>query len=143
MVPVEPAPDEPVKRTAVSRAVLRIVAGVWLALLIVGSLQPARPGIVTGLHREIHWLAFAGAALLLFSLSRTRRQRILGALTIFLLGFSLELLQHLIYRNRLEWRDIADDGLAILLAFALYRLTGAWKPRPDPQLSPPGFTTPP
>jgi hypothetical protein len=134
MAPVEPAPVEPVKRTAVSRAVLPIVAKVWLALLIVGSLQPARPGIVTGLHREIHWLAFAGTALLLFSLFRTRRQEILGAFTVFLLGFSLELLQHLIYRNHLEWRDIADDGLAIFLALALYRLAGAWKPRPDPRL---------
>jgi hypothetical protein len=132
-VPAAPTPDEPVERTAVSRTVVRIVAKVWLALLIVGSLQPARPGIVAGLHREIHWLAFAGAALLLFSLSRTRREEILGAFTVFLLGFSLELLEHLIYRNHLEWRDIADDGLAILLAFALYRLTGTWKPRPDPQ----------
>ena len=132
--PVAPAPDELVKRPRVSRAVLRTVAKVWIALLIAGSLQPARPGIVTGLHREIHWLAFAGAALLLFSLFRTRRQEILGGFTIFLLGFSLELLQHLIYRNHLEWRDIADDGLAIFLALALYRLAGAWKPRPDPRL---------
>ena len=131
--PVPPAPDEPVKHTTVSRAVLRVVAKIWLAILIVGSLQPARPGVVSGLHRGIHWLAFAGAALLLFSLSRTRRQEILGAFTIFLLGFSLELLQHLIYRNHLEWRDVADDGLAILLAFALYRLVGARKPRPGPR----------
>lgn len=131
-VPAGPVPDEPVERTAVPPAVLRIVAKVWLALLIVGSLQPARPGIVAGLHREMHWVAFAGAGLLLFSLSRTRRQEILGAFAIFLLGFSLELMQRLIYRNHLEWRDILDDGLAILLAFALYRLTGAWKPRPGP-----------
>lgn len=55
--PVAPAPDEPVKPTAVSRVVLRIAADVRLALLIVGSLQPARLGIVTGLHREIHSLA--------------------------------------------------------------------------------------
>jgi hypothetical protein len=128
--PVAPTPDEPVKRTAVSRGVLRIAAKVWLALLIVGSLQPARPGIVAGLHGEIHYVAFAGAALLLLSLSRTRRREILGAFAIFLLGFSLELLQHLVYRSGLEWRDVADDGLAVLLAFALYRLAGAWKPRP-------------
>jgi hypothetical protein len=42
-----------------------------VALLTVGSLQPARLGIVTGLHREIHCVAFAGSALLLFTLSRT------------------------------------------------------------------------
>ena len=128
------APDESVLPTAVSRAVLRIAAWVWLSLLIVGSLQPARPVIVKGNHRPIHYVAFAGAALLLLALSRTRRREIQGALAIFSLCFSLEFLQHLIYRNHLEWRDIADDGLAIFLALALYRLAGAWKPRPDPRL---------
>ena len=130
--PVESASVEPVRGTAVSRAALRTVAWVWIALLIAGSLQPARPGLVKGLHREIHWVGFAVAALLLFSLSRTRRREILGACTILLLGVSLEILQHLIYRNHLEWRDVADDALAIFLAFALYRLTGAWKPKLDP-----------
>ncbi len=106
-----------------------MAAWIWLALLILGSLQPARPGPVKLLHRPIHCVAFAGAALLLLPLSRTRRREIQGALAIFLLGFSLELLQHLISRNYLEWRDVADDGLAILLAFVLYRVTGSWKPK--------------
>jgi hypothetical protein len=114
---------------AVSRQALRIAATVWLALLILGSLQPARPAMVTGNHRQIHWVAFAGAAVLLFLLAGTRRQEILGACTIFALGVSLEILQHLIYRHPMEWRDIADDGLAILVAFALYQLTGARKPK--------------
>lgn len=130
----DPAPVEPVpvatSRAAVSPLVLRIVTRLWIALLIVGSLQPARPGLVTGIHREIHWLAFAGGALLLFLLSSTRRQEILRAFAIFFLGLSLEVLQHLIYRNPLEWRDIADDGVAILVAFALYRLARSRKPRP-------------
>ncbi len=129
--PVEPARDGRGWRTAVSPAVLRIVAWVWIALLVAGSLQPARPRAVRGVHREIHWVGFAGAALLLFALSKTRRREILGASAVFLLGVSLEVLQHLIYRNHLEWRDMADDGLAIVLTFALYRLTGAWKPGPD------------
>ena len=75
--------------------------------------------------------AHAGAALLLFALSKTRRREMLGAGAILLLGVSLEVAQHLIYRNHLEWRDIGDDAVAILAAFALYRLTGAWKPRPE------------
>ena len=120
-------------RIAVPPLVLRIVTRLWIALLIVGSLQPSRPGVVTGHHREIHWVAFAGAAFLLFSVSSTRRQQILRAFAIFILGVSLEFLQHLIYRNRMEWRDIADDGVAILAAFALYRLTGASKLGPDPR----------
>ena len=128
---MEPAPVE-TSRAAVPPHVLRIVTWLWIALLIVGSLKPARPGLVTGVHWEIHWLAFAGGALLLFLLSSTRRQEILRAFAIFFLGLSLEFLQHLIYRNRLEWRDIADDGVAILVAFALYRLLGARKLGSDP-----------
>lgn len=131
--PAEAAPDRPGRWVAVSRAAVRAAAWVWIALLVAGSLQPARPGSVKGFHREIHWVAFAGGAVLLFALSKTRRREILGAGGIFLLGVSLEVAQHLIYRNRLEWRDMFDDGLAILAAFVLYRLTGAWKPKPDPR----------
>ncbi len=136
MAPVEDVPDEsapePVRRTAVSRVAIRATACFWIALLVAGSLQPSRLSSVHGFHSEIHWVAFAGAALLLFALSKNRRREILGACTIFLLGVSLEIAQHLIYRNCVEWHDIADDALAILVAFALYRLTGAWKPRLDP-----------
>jgi hypothetical protein len=127
--PVAPAPEETVRRAAVSPAILRTVAWAWIAILIAGSLQPARPSLVRDLHREIHWVAFLGAALLLFALAKTRLKEMLWAGTVFLLGGSLEVMQHLIYGNHLEWRDIADDGLAVLAAFALYRLTGAWKPR--------------
>ena len=129
--PAEAAPNEPGRSAAVSRAALRAATWAWIALLVAGSLQPARPGAVKALHREIHWAAIAGAALLLFALSKTRFREILGACTILLLGVSLEVVQHLIYRNHLEWRDVVDDGFATLAAFALYRLTGAWKPRPE------------
>ena len=44
-----------------------------------------------------------------------------SAIGVFLLGLSLEYLQHLIYRNPMEWRDVRDDTLAILAAFALYQ----------------------
>jgi len=110
------------KRAAFSQARLRIVTLAWLTLLSGASLQPVRPDFLSAVHREIHWLAFAGAALLLFALSSSRRQEVLKALVIFLLGVSVEFLQHLIYRNPLEWCDIGDDGVAILLSFALYRL---------------------
>jgi hypothetical protein len=119
---------EPVKRNAISPSVLlNIVTMAWLTFLIVGSLQPARPSVVKSVHREIHWLGFAVPAILQFIVSRTRRQEVLSAFAIFFLGLSLEILQHLIYRNRMEWFDVRDDGLAILAAFALYHLTGACK----------------
>jgi hypothetical protein len=103
--------------------IIRRITQAWLLLLIVGSLQPARPGPVVGLHREIHWLAFAGATFLLLLLSRNRRQEIRSAIGAFLLGLSLECVQHLIYRHPMEWRDVRDDTLAILAAFALYQFT--------------------
>jgi hypothetical protein len=109
-------------RCTFSPAVLRTVTSLWLVLLIVGSLQPARPRIVTGVHRQLHWVAFAGAVLLLLSLSRARSQDVLRAFAVFSLGVSLELLQHLIYRNPIEWHDIKDNGVAVFVAFALYRL---------------------
>jgi len=105
------------------------VAQAWLLLLVVGSLGPARPGPVVGLglHREIHWLAFGGAAYLLLLLSRTRRQEMRAIFCTCLLGLSLEYLQHLIYRNVMEWWDVRDDALAILAAYALYRMYSRYR----------------
>lgn len=113
-----------------TRSRLLLIAQAWFLLLIVGSLQPARPGPVHGLHRELHWLAFAVAAWLLFALSRSRRQAIGSALAVFGLGLGLEFLQHLIYRNPLEWWDVRDDTLAVLVAFAVYQFTLAQKRAP-------------
>lgn len=108
------------------RIILRL-AQIWLLFLIGGSLQPARPGLILGLHREIHWLAFSGASFLLILLSRTRRQEVRSVIAVFLLGLSIEYLQHLIYRNAMEWRDVRDDALAIFAGLVLYKLGGACK----------------
>jgi hypothetical protein len=112
------------------RQLFRTAALAWFLLLIVGSLQPARPSLVRSAHREIHYLAFAGGALLLFCLSQSRRQESLAAAATLMLGVSIETLQHIIYHNPMEWWDIRDDGLAILAALVLYRFAGAWKPAP-------------
>ena len=120
-----------VRRTALSPVMLiRIATVAWLAFLIAGSLQPARPSLVKGVHREIHWLGFAVPAILQFIVARTRRQEILGGFAIFSLGLSVEVLQHLMYGIRMEWLDVRDNGLAILAAYALYHLAGARKPAP-------------
>jgi hypothetical protein len=102
--------------------IIRLIAQAWLLLVIVGSLQPARPWHSVAAHRGIHWLAFAGLALVLLLPSRNRRQEIHSVIAACLLGLSLEYLQHLVYRNPMEWCDVRDDTLAILAAFALYRL---------------------
>ena len=115
-----------------TRSVFRIVAQVWLTLLVVGSLQPARPSLVTSFHPEIHWLAFASTAFLLFVLSRNPHQEIRRAIAVIVLGLSLECLQHLLYRNPMEWWDVRDDVLSVLAAFALYHFLGAPKPASAP-----------
>jgi hypothetical protein len=103
--------------------ILRL-AQVWIVALIVVSLQPARPGPVVALHRAIHWVAFAGVALLLLLLSRTRRHKISGVAVTCLLALSLEALQHFIYRNPMEWRDVRDDVLAIMAVLLVYTFAG-------------------
>jgi len=87
-----------------------------------GSLHPTGTGPVVGLHREIHWLSFGGAAFLLLLLSRNRRQEIRSVIATCLLGLSLEYMQHLVYYIDLEWPDVYDDTLAAIVALALYRL---------------------
>jgi len=102
--------------------ILRVTQA-WVLLLIVGSLQPARPGLVVGLHRELHWLAFAGAAILLLALSRNRGEETRSAIAVFLLGLSLEYLQHLMYLRPFEWWDVRDDAFAVFAAFTLYQFS--------------------
>ncbi len=111
-------------------------------MLVVGSLQPARlftlgsllsgrplqaafanlaqPGPASDLHREIHWLAFGCAALLLLLLARNRREQAYNVIALSLLGLSLEYLQALIYHNPVEWFDVRDDVLATAAVFAVY-----------------------
>ncbi len=54
--------------------------------------------------------------------SRNWRQEIRIAVGICLLGLSLEYLQHLFYRNVMEWWDVRDDTIAVLVAVVLHRL---------------------
>ena len=124
-------PLERIARTMLSRTTLRIVTWVWLAVLIAGSLQTARLNVVASgtPHVALHWFAFGGLAFLSFTLSYTGRQEIVRAFAIFFLGLALEVLQYVINRKFMEWHDVRDDGLAILAVLAIYRLTGAWKPR--------------
>ena len=99
---------------------LRWTTQAWLLVLILASLQPKRPPSLAALHREIHWLGFAGAAFLLLLAARNLSQAIQRAGAAFLLGLSLEWFQHLAYHRAFEWLDVSDDACAILAAFAVY-----------------------
>lgn len=112
---------------ALKRATIVLrVTQIWIAILIVGSLQPSRPERVAGLHREIHWVAFAGAAWLALLFSRTRRDEVRNMIAVCCLGVLLEWLQNLLYRKGMEWLDVGDDILATIVTFAVYRSARAW-----------------
>lgn len=101
---------------------------VWALFVVAGSLQPRRPATMLALHREIHWLAFAGLAFLVLLVSRALRQAIPRVFSVLLLGVSLETFQHFVYHTATEWRDVRDDGLAILAVCAIYWLAVRSRP---------------
>ena len=101
---------------------------VWVAALVLVSLQPARPSAGTSLsllHRPFHFVAFAVTALLLCRWLRNAGKAMVATI---LLGFAIELLQHLIYRNPIEWWDVRDDAMAAAGALLL----ASWLARPIP-----------
>jgi hypothetical protein len=111
-----------VDNAAKSTAGLRRIAQAWLLLVIAGSLQPKRPAPLLAFHREIHWLAFAGLALLVLLVSRTVQETLQRVLAVLWLGVCLETCQHFLYHTATEWRDVRDDGFAILAACGIYWL---------------------
>lgn len=102
--------------------IIRRATQAWLLLVIVGSLQPSRPGQLLILHREIHWVAFAGAAFLVLLATRTRAQATQRVIWVWLIGVLLETLQHFLYHRTIEWLDVGDDACAVLLGLAIYWL---------------------
>ena len=118
------------------RRYLRVITLLWFALLILGSIQSARPSAISPFHSEIHWIAFGVGTGLLLLVSRRRLQQALSALAVLVLAVSIEFLQHLIYRSAIEWRDVRDDALAILATILLYALLSdirkGLKPSDDP-----------
>jgi hypothetical protein len=104
--------------------VLRWVAWIWIACLLIASLQPFRPRATshgTGGHWVAHVVEFGFPALLLLLLSDSRTQKWVRASRLFGLAVAIELAQSRLYSNPVEWNDILVDGLGILLAFALSR----------------------
>ena len=91
---------------------------------MIGALQTPGTESKAVLHREIHWLAFGGAAFLLLLLSRNLSQEIGSVVGPCLLGLSLEYFQVLIYHTPMEWFDVRDDAFAIVVAFTVYRVAG-------------------
>lgn len=107
---------EALRRTPLLPQLTRI----WILAIVVGSLQPARPEPFVALHRQIHWLAFAAAAFLLLFPARSLRHAIQRAAAILLLGLALEWVQHFLYHGAIEWLDVRDDVVAILVGSTVF-----------------------
>lgn len=108
---------------------------ILIALLIVGSLLPEEAKLALGtqgvFHRPLHIFLFAMAAILSRIALPSRFARVLPAL---LLGFgmALELVEHLMFRNAFEWRDVRDDAIGIVAGLALTWILKRWKPGSPP-----------
>jgi VanZ family protein len=99
---------------------VRVAILAWIVLVIVISLQPARPSATAALHREFHWFAFAITAVLFRKLHAGPRPGLQSALAAVLLGAALEVLQtHL--RYPFEWWDVRDDAIGAVAGILLYQ----------------------
>jgi hypothetical protein len=72
--------------------------------------------------RLTHVLYFGILTLLANALRSRHRWWIWTALACWLFGVGLEVLQHLIYRTALEWGDIRDDGIGVVLGLSILAL---------------------
>jgi hypothetical protein len=95
----------------------------WGAALLIGSLQPGRPGNIHFgiLHLVAHLLSFGVLGFLATSaFAPTDQISWTPAACVFLFGFAIEFFQHWHNAMSIEWPDVADDGIGILASVALF-----------------------
>jgi hypothetical protein len=101
-----------------SRAKYRTAVLIWAVILLIGSLQPERPGHIHFgiLHRIIHFVGFGALAFLATGgFGRPSRISLFPAMASFLFGLGIEFLQHLQYGAPIEWNDVRDNAFGILV----------------------------
>jgi Ca2+/H+ antiporter len=100
---------------------MRLVALVWVLLIVVLSLIPLpwKDAIgTTGIfHRAGHLLAFLILAFLLCRMASSLAAKIVRCLGAVLLGIVLETVEHLLYRDRMEWDDVLVDTIGVAAGF--------------------------
>jgi len=110
------------------KSTLSGVAALFLAGLFYLSLHQPRRNGGTILHRVEHVGAFGALGLLLLPLARNRRETWFIAAAIFCVGCGMELLQYHVFhfarfRQPVEWWDIRDNTVGVLLALLAVRFT--------------------
>lgn len=126
-------------------SLLRRIAPLWIACLIVGSLLPGEAkiaigssrlsdqqqqqqeaGIETGewKHRTFHIVGFGATAFLFLAIARTATKEFISMFGLFGLGVAIEFGQVFMYANRLEPEDMRDDGFGIFGVYAIWLVWG-------------------
>ena len=108
-----------------ARRNLRWAAVIWVALLIVISIQPFRVHALRNFahfHFALHVLWFGLAALLFLALSQSLRLEWIVTVSLICLGAAIEAAQTALYHHRFEWKDLRADSLGVLVAFLAIRL---------------------
>jgi hypothetical protein len=108
----------------VRRRAVRFGLIVWTLALTLGSLQPRRAEFfrIGVAHQLTHVLYFGILALLANAVFSRSRWLIWTALVCWLFGVGLEVSQHFIYRKDLEWGDIRDDGIGVVVGLSILAL---------------------
>lgn len=114
---------------------MRFFLAVWLLLITAVSLAPLRAktalGTVGFWHNPMHFAVFLLTGVLALFGAQSLYAR--GFRTFMLVAFcaTIELLEAVIYRNHIEWRDILIDSLGLFSGWLLVMLVrGPATPRP-------------
>jgi hypothetical protein len=97
-----------------------------LALIAVFSLLPGpwkgRTATHGGAHHAAHIAAFATTSFLLSRSRRTAASQVAQVACLVLFGMVLEALQVAAFGNRIEYPDVMDDAVGVLLGLVAGRL---------------------
>jgi hypothetical protein len=109
----------------------------WTVALLIGSLQPKRPAAfhVPLIHEILHVTSFLILASLASATFRNPRYVMRILVASFSFGLLIELLQHLFYGHPVEWWDVFNDSIGILLAIGLRKILKYWAVSPGQTVS--------
>jgi uncharacterized membrane protein YgdD (TMEM256/DUF423 family) len=112
---------------------------IWVFCVVVGSLLPGRIKVAIGItavdqiqarsetvgaiHRSVHFGVFGATAVLFLLVAPDRRREPVAAAAAFALGALIEVAQYLLFGGVMEWWDVRDDGLGVLVASTLVHAT--------------------
>ena len=102
---------------------LRLISFLWLVLITVLSTMPLRFKLRVGttgyLHKPGHLLAFLVTTVIFCWAAASLNALLLRSSAICCFAVILEILEWLLYHNRMEWEDVLIDVLGVALGFLI------------------------